>query len=194
MSDSWDDYAEEWDANSDAMSYSEKAYEALVREVSIQGLNIFDFGCGTGLLTEKMASSAKSIIALDVSTKMLDVLNSKKLPDVVSVSEPLTPQAIKENTAFSNKFDVIVASSVFSFLPEYVSTLKLLKSLLVSGGLILQWDWLSPDPDSDFGLTETKVKEALAEAGFNQISITTPFSLTSSKGTMPIVMAVAKNS
>lgn len=194
MSGSWDDYAEEWDTNSDAMSYSEKAYEALVHEVNIQGLNIFDFGCGTGLLTEKMASSAKSIIALDVSTKMLDVLNSKKLPNVVSLSESLTVQTIKENAVFSTKFDVIVASSVFSFLPEYVSTLKLLKSLLVPDGLLLQWDWLSLDLDSDFGLTETKVKESLGEAGFNQISITTPFSLTSSKGTMPVVMAVAKNS
>lgn len=194
MNDSWDDYAEEWDTNSNAMSYSEKAYEALVHEVNILGLNIFDFGCGTGLLTEKMASSAKSIIALDVSTKMIDVLNSKKLPNVVSVSEPVTLQTIKENVAFSNKFDVIVASSVFSFLLEYVSTLKLLKSLLVPGGLLLQWDWLSPDSDSDFGLTETKVNESLGEAGFNQISITNPFSLASSKGTMPVVMAVAKNS
>jgi hypothetical protein len=103
-------------------------------------------------------------------------------------------QTIKENAVFSTKFDVIIASSVFSFLPEYVSTLKLLKSLLVPDGLLLQWDWLSLDPDSDFGLTETKVKDSLGEAGFNQISITTPFSLTSSEGTLPVVMAVAKNS
>lgn len=194
MSDSWDDYAEEWDTNSDAMSYSEKVYEALLHEVNIKGLNIFDFGCGTCLLTEKMASSAESIIALDVSTKMLDVLNSKKLPNVVPVSEALTSQAIKENAVFSNRFDVIVASSVFSFLQEYVSTLKLLRSLLVPDGLLLHWDWLSPDLDSNFGLSEAKVKQSLCEAGFNQISITNPFSLTSSKGTMPVVMAVAKNS
>jgi predicted TPR repeat methyltransferase len=193
MSDSWDDYAEEWDTNSDAISYSENAYETLVLEVNIQGLNILDFGCGTGLLTEKMASSAKSIVALDLSAKMIDVLNSKNLPNVISISEPLTPQLIKANTAFINKFEVIVASSVFSFLPEYASTLKLLKSLLAPGGLLLQWDWLSLEPDSEFGLSEKNVRNSLREAGFDQISITKPFSLASSKGTMPVVMGVAKN-
>jgi len=193
MSDNWDDYAEEWDTNSDAIAYSEKAYETLVQEVNIQGLNILDFGCGTGLLTEKMASSAKSIVALDLSIKMIDVLNSKNLPNVISISERLTSQVIKENTAFNNKFDVIVASSVFSFLPDYVSTLKLLKSLLAPDGLLLQWDWLSPEADSDFGLSETNVKEAFVEAGFNQLSITNPFSLASSTGTMPVIMGVAKN-
>ncbi len=35
MSDSWDDYADEWDTNIDVISYSEKAYKSLVREVNI---------------------------------------------------------------------------------------------------------------------------------------------------------------
>lgn len=193
MSDSWDDYAEEWDTNSDAIAYSERVFESLLNEVDIEGLNIFDFGCGTGLLTERMSPLANRIVALDLSGKMIDVLESKNLPNVVSISEPLTSQVIGNNSAFIDKFNVIVASSVFSFLSEYVSTLKLLKSLLVPDGLLLQWDWLSPGEDSEFGLSETDVNESLTEAGFYQVSITNPFSLASSKGTMPVVMGVAKN-
>jgi len=192
MSDNWDDYAEEWDTDCDAKLYSEKAYETLEHEIDIQGLYIMDFGCGTGLLTEKMASSARSIVALDLSTKMIDVLNSKNLPNVITISGSLTSQVINENPAFINKFNVIVASSVFSFIPEYVTTLKLLKSLLSPNGLLLHWDWLSPKPDSKFGLSELNVKSSLKKAGFNQIT-TTPFSLTSSKGTMSVIMGVAKN-
>ena len=192
MSDNWDDYAEEWDTDCDAKLYSEKAYETLEHEIDIQGLYIMDFGCGTGLLTEKMASSARSIVALDLSTKMIDVLNSKNLPNVITISGSLTSQVINENPAFINKFNVIVASSVFSFIPEYVTTLKLLKSLLSPGGLLLHWDWLPPKPDSNFGLSELNVKSSLIKAGFNQIT-TTPFSLTSSKGTMSVIMGVAKN-
>ena len=193
MSDSWDDYADEWDTNSEAISYSEKAYESMLHEVNIEGLNIFDFGCGTGLLTERMSPLANSIVALDLSKKMINVLQSKNLPNVVSISEPLTSHIIKNDPAFIDKFNVIVASSVFSFLPEYVSTLKLLKSLLVPGGLLLHWDWLSPNPDSDFGLSNMNVYKSLEDAGFTQISVTTPFSLASSNGAMAVVMGVAIN-
>jgi len=126
MNDSWDDYALEWDSNDDAINYSEKAYKSLSQVVMIENKNILDFGCGTGLLTEKMASSAKTIVALDLSSKMISVLNSKNIRNVISISEPLTTELIKNSTAFENKLNIIVASSVCSFLPDYESTLKLL--------------------------------------------------------------------
>ena len=192
MSDSWDDYADEWDTNIDAIQYSEKAFDSLLSEVDIKGLNILDFGCGTGLLTERMSPLANRIVTLDASKKMIEVLQAKNLANVFAVSESLTSSLINNNSVFNDKFDVIVASSVFSFLPGYVPTLKLLKSLLVSDGLLLHWDWLSPEPGSDFGLSESSVKKSLEEAGFNEISISSPFSLTSSKGTMPVIMGVAK--
>ena len=78
MSDSWDDYAKEWDVNIDAISYSEKAHETLANEVNIEGKNILDFGCGTGLLTERMSPLASNIVAIDASSKMIAILQSKK--------------------------------------------------------------------------------------------------------------------
>lgn len=193
MSDSWDDYAEEWDVNSDAISYSEKAYETLIHEVNIAGKSILDFGCGTGLLTERMASTARKIVALDSSIKMVAVLNSKKLSNVITISEPLTPEVIKNNPALTNKFNIIVASSVFSFLPDYESTLSMLKSLLEENGMLIQWDWLSPDDNTKSGLSKARVDKAFKEAGFKQRSITQPFSLSNSQGAMPVLMGVAKN-
>ena len=193
MSDSWDDYAEEWDTNIDAISYSEKAYKSLLKEINIEGKAILDFGCGTGLLTERLSPLANSIVAIDTSPKMIKVLQSKKLPNVISLSEPLTSELIKNNPAFVNKFNIIVSSSVFSFLPNYESILKLLKSLLVADGLLIQWDWLSPDNNPEFGLSEITIKKSLNNTGFKQIVLTKPFSLTTEKGNMPVVMGVAKN-
>ena len=193
MSESWDDYAEEWDKNEDAISYSEKAFETLTNKISLEGLYILDFGCGTGLLTEKMSKLAKQIVALDTSYKMVSVLNDKRLSNVTAISEPMSIEIIKEKETLLSNFDLITASSVFGFLPQYESTLMLLKSLLVPGGLLVQWDWLSPTKDSEFGFSEKQVETAYKEAGFELISITEPFSLTSSKGTMAVIMAVAKN-
>jgi len=194
MSDNWDDYAKEWDTNSDAISYSKKAYESLIKETNIKGKRILDFGCGTGLLTEKLSPLAHHIVAIDTSSKMISALLSKKLPNVSALSKPLTSELIMNNSIFSNKFDVVVASSVFSFIPNYDSILKLLKSLLVSDGLLIQWDWLSPDSNPDFGLSETAIEQSLNKAGFTQVVLTKPFSLTTEKDNMQVVMCAAKNS
>jgi len=193
MSDSWDEYAEEWDGNEDAILYSKKAFKTLIDQVSLEGLNVLDFGCGTGLLTEQISPLVNKIVALDSSEKMVSILNSKNLPNVTTLSESLSEDAINKNTSLQNKFNLIVASSVLGFIPEYESTLILLKSLLVPNGILVQWDWLSPSKNSDFGLSEEKVETAYRETGFEVRSINKPFSLTSSKGTMTVLMAIAKN-
>jgi len=193
MSDSWDDYAKEWDTNIDAISYSEKAYDSLIKEINIEGKTVLDFGCGTGLLTERLSPFASSIVAIDTSEKMISVLQSKKLPNVTLLSEPLTSELVKNNSAFVNKFNIVVASSVFSFLPNYDLTLKRLRSLLAVDGILIQWDWLSPDSNPEFGLSKTTIEQSLYNAGFKQVTLTIPFSLATEKGKMAVVMGVAKN-
>jgi len=194
MSESWDDYAEEWNDNEDAILYSRKAFKTLVDQINLEGLNVLDFGCGTGLLTEQISPLANKILALDLSKKMVSILNNKNLHNVTTFSEPLSEDFINKNTSLQNKFNLIVASSVFGFIPEYESILILLKLLLAPDGILVQWDWLSPSKESDFGLSEKKVKSAYKETGFELISVNKPFSLTGSKGsTMTVLMAVAKN-
>lgn len=58
MSESWDDYADEWDDNGDDIRYSEEALRTLNGAYYPAGLDILDFGCGTGLLTEKLSPVA----------------------------------------------------------------------------------------------------------------------------------------
>lgn len=193
MSDSWDEYASDWDTNKDAIVYAENVFETLCYIVNCNGLNVLDFGCGTGLLTEKLSPIANQIVALDSSQKMIEVLNDKKLSNVSTVSAFLSEEFIDANHIFPDKFDLIVASSVCSFLPNYENTLILLKSLLTKNGTFVQWDWLAQEEGFGPGLTTDKVQIALNSAGFSTINITQPFSLETSKGFMTVLMASAKN-
>ena len=74
----WDDYAEDWDENPQTSLYASNAFQELQREVQLGDMRVLDFGCGTGLLTEKLSPQVKEIVALDGSSKMIQILNQKK--------------------------------------------------------------------------------------------------------------------
>ncbi|WP_029934704.1 class I SAM-dependent DNA methyltransferase [Thiomicrospira pelophila] len=189
MSKEWDEYAEGWDSNSDVISYSAKAFDSLSKVVDIKGLRVLDFGCGTGLLTERISPLAKEIVALDTSNKMISILNQKKLVNVVALTDELTESLVNEGDLFSNKFDVVVASSVCAFLPCFEDTLSLIKSILKPNGTFVQWDWLAEIDDGDFGLSKDRVIEAYNSAGLKLHFMDEPFTMND----MKVLMAVGKN-
>ena len=53
MDSEWDDYADDWDSDESATLYSNEAFKSLSNIVNVKGANLLDFGCGTGLLTDK---------------------------------------------------------------------------------------------------------------------------------------------
>lgn len=193
MSDSWDQYAAEWDSNADVILYSEKAFAALRGVVDLEGLVVLDFGCGTGLLTEKMARSAKRVVGLDSSGKMIAVLEGKRLSNVQAIATELSEETLDSTPHLDATFDLIVASSVCAFLPDYEGTLKLLKTLLKPGGILVQWDWLDSGDGSGFGFTEDAVEASMRHAGLEVMRIEESFALQSDADAMPVLMGVARN-
>jgi predicted TPR repeat methyltransferase len=193
MSESWDEYAEGWDSNADVVLYSGKAYDTLCKIINPEGLDILDFGCGTGILTEMLSPAANRILGLDSSEKMISILKSKNLNNVDTLAAELTEQTIKSNVSLHSKFDLIIASSVCAFLSNYEITLGLLRSLLKPNGVFVQWDWLKTDGDSNFGLTEDLIKSAFINVGLETLSISPAFSLESKEGSMQVIMGVARN-
>ncbi len=192
MSESWDQYAEGWDSNADAILFSENAYNSLCRISDLDGLAILDFGCGTGLLTERMASRAERVLALDSSAKMISVLRQKRLRNVETLVGELSENAIKTTSALQSKFDMIVASSVCAFIDDYEGTLRLVKNLLKPGGIFVQWDWFGDAASTNFGLTAEAVESAFVAAGLRVSSIDKPFSVNNKSMPMQVLMGVAE--
>lgn len=193
LTNEWDEYADNWDIDPSVEEYAKNAFKTLQAHLKINNLTVLDFGCGTGTLTQLMSPTVKSIVAIDPSPKMIKYLQQKALNNVTPIADYLSNELINNTPVLKEKFDLIVASSVCSFLPDYQATLNLLKSRLKKGGLFVQWDWLSSDESSDMGLSEQTVKQTLLAAGFVKTTITQPFSMLSSKGDMPVLMAVGGN-
>jgi len=192
LSSDWDEHAGDWDTNEDVVLYAEKAFQSLCRLVSLDGLRVMDLGCGTGLLTEKIASLAEMVVSLDTSPKMLSVLSDKGLPNVVVFEEELSRKLIADHTVLQSGFDLIVASSVCSFLPDFEGTLSLLKPLLVRRGLFVQWDWWTGSGESEHGFTKEQVEDVYRQVGLEPVSVAPSFSLQIAESEMSVLMGVAR--
>ena len=193
MSNEWDEYAKSWDVDPTVEVYAKNAFSNLLKLTNVEGLSVLDFGCGTGALTQLISPLANNIVAIDPSSEMIKHLNKKSLKNVSSISDYLSEDLVLNHPEFKHKFDLIVASSVCGFLPDYEATLKLLCTLLKSGGVFAQWDWLAENDNAGMGFTKQRVKEAFELVELNGVQITTPFTMESSKGSMPVLLAVGVN-
>jgi len=191
MSDSWDQYAEGWDNNEDVRVYADKGFAGLKTVVDPTGLRVLDFGCGTGLLAERLLPLAKELVALDSSAKMIEVLQAKQLDRLEALALELTEESIAAEPTLQQPFDLIVASSVCAFLPDYPATLALLKTLLAPNGIFVQWDWQASGGEGDFGLSSQQIEAAYQAVGLQTQSVGEAFVMASEQGEMQVLMGVA---
>lgn len=191
MANSWDDVAANWDAESATSEYADKAFESLQKVVDVEGLHILDFGCGTGLLSQRLSPAVKDIVALDSSEAMIEQLDKKELDNVEPVVDILTRGLVAMHPAFRGQFDLVVASSVCSFLPSYSDTADIIFSLLDEGSYFVHWDWLA-DKDEMGGMTIRHAQQVLTSVGFRDVVVTTPFDIDTPNGTQKVLMAVAQ--
>lgn len=192
MSESWDEYADGWESNAAVIAYADNAYRALQGTVNPDGCRVMDFGCGTGLLTERLSRRASDVVALDPARKMISMLDSKRLPNVATIASVLDQNLIERNALLAPKFDLIVASSALAFVPDYAETLTLLKQLLAEGGYLVQWDWLKAEGEPGVGFSEQEILSALTAAGFAECATSLPFSMQGDGSRMDVVMGVAR--
>lgn len=189
----WNEHAEYWDTFPEGKFYTDNTFRLLTDFIDLENLTILDFGSGTGLLTERMAKKAKQIVAIDTSKKMIEVLNNKNLNNVETILAELSQKTMDENPILQSKFDLVVASSVCAFLPNYEEVLTTIKSLLKPNGFFVQWDWIQTEKDPNFGFTEEILSKYYNSVGLKIVSISNPFHLEGKEEKMEVLMAIGQN-
>jgi len=188
----WDEFAPGWDSNDDVRTYAAMAFDSWDRKVGprireLSDCRVLDFGCGTGLLTERLAPICGQVLAVDTSARMLDVLRKKisdlSISNVTAMEVAVNATTIEENPDLAGKFDLIVASSVCSFLPDYETTLGNLVSILNPGGLFVQWDWLAD-------MSINRIRSAFDSAGLVDAGIEEAFAMETGDESMTVVMGI----
>jgi SAM-dependent methyltransferase len=96
-----------------------------------------DFGCGTGNLTEKIVHLNARVVAADVSSGMLKLIE-EKLPDAIQSGQLLT-HLLTGNFPLpfpDGHFGFVATYSVLHHIPDYLAAVRELARVVDKGGVL----------------------------------------------------------
>ncbi|MGP4038524.1 class I SAM-dependent methyltransferase [Gracilibacillus sp. D59] len=99
-----------------------------------KGDNILDLGAGTGYITIPAAKSVDGLVyALDIDTKMLDIVNTKAKEEGITNVKTLEA-SIDDIPLNDNAIDIVLASLVLHEVKDLSTSLKQIKQVLKPAG------------------------------------------------------------
>jgi ubiquinone/menaquinone biosynthesis C-methylase UbiE len=124
-----DKFASEVDSNAFNAAYERPATLSLLPPV--RGLRVLDAGCGPGSLSEWLVNQGASVVAVDVSPRML-AFARERLGDRV----PLHEADLAKPLGFlsDQTFELVTCSLALDYLEDWVPTLREFARVLVPGG------------------------------------------------------------
>ena len=97
---------------------------------------ILDFGCGTGLVCNEISGYVRSVQAIDISAKMIEICKSKasehNIMNIEFARTTLFDEKLKEGS-----FDAVIAFNIFHLLEEPQNYFQRINQILKPGGFIL---------------------------------------------------------
>jgi len=165
-----------WDSNQKHVESTQKAFEAILREVPAfaegrgKELDVLEIGCGTGLLSMLLAPHVRSLVGVDTSDGMIDAFNKKvaALPDPdnanlaavnVLVQEADDPHVQGAAAALATRrgesghdipyrFDLVVSHLTLHHIPSMPDLFAVLFQSLRSGGRLALTDYEDYGPEA----------------------------------------------
>ncbi|MBN2048899.1 MAG: class I SAM-dependent methyltransferase [Spirochaetales bacterium] len=133
----WNKLADRYDA-SVQKTYAD-AYRdtvSLTRRYLKKESRLLDYGCGTGIITNQIASDVQGITAIDISDQMIRNAAGKaeelKITNIDYLTAGLSDERIR-----SGSYDTITAFNVLYFVKDVKTLLRRFYDMLPDGGLFL---------------------------------------------------------
>lgn len=201
----FDQMAGEFDAERKRVDLAHDVGDAMIQALSLSPENrVMDYGAGTGLLTLKLQHCVKTIIAVDTSPKMLDILKEKSERARIGNIETLLWD-VETGEDLAGSFDVITGSMVLHHIHNTQNALNRFFQMLRPGGSIAMADLDKEDGDfhppevsvPHHGFDRNALRDDLRDAGFQNIRFSTPHIVRKPNATgfekeYPIFLAIAE--
>jgi len=192
-----------WGTPAGVLRAKRRAHLIIERAGMHSGMRVLEIGCGTGLFTEKFASTGAYIVAVDISDDLLELARQRNLPPTVKFVH-----SSFEGLSQEKPFDAVVGSSILHHL-DINNSLQSIYRLLQPGGVmcfaepnmanpqivvqknvpfIKKWLGDSPDETAFFRWT---LKKKMEKYNFEKI-IVEPFDWLHPATPEPLIIVVRK--
>lgn len=180
----FDDKAAEWDDNARRAALADAVARAIIAHMPVgKPQNALEFGCGTGLVTTRIAPRCRRLTAVDSSREMIRMLTEKIAAGNIVNIELLHLDLSRPETATElvGDFDFIFSSMTLHHIPDPESFLRKLISHMSPGGTLAIADldaedgYFHDEPSEQVhhGFKRTKLQATLESAGFTNIAFIT---------------------
>ena len=132
----WDKIANNYDQEEkkDELTY-ERIIEKIIKHFKISDV-VLDFGCGTGLISNRIAGNVKETHAIDTSSKMIEIAQ-KKADDLKIKNIYYIQSTIFDIRYKIGSFDAVLAFYILHLLDDADKVIQRINELLKPGGLII---------------------------------------------------------
>ena len=143
----------------------------------IEGKVIADIGAGTGYFAFRLMRKAEKVIAIDIDTNMINVINNFRQ----SLDDELQPKietrlALADDPKLSiEEVDIAIIINTIGYIDDRATYLRNLKSSLKDGGEVMIVDFKMkriPDdiaPSAEYRVNLLLLEELLEEIGYSDI-------------------------
>ena len=132
----WDKQAKKFDDIQTQLEAASQEIISRTKEYFNAADNALDFGCGTGIITLKLAGGIKHIHGLDFSAEMIsEALKKKNEANITNVS--FSQGTIFDDDLEKVPFDKIIAFSIIHLLEDSEKVIQRIHELLKPGGLFI---------------------------------------------------------
>jgi len=187
--------ASDYDKEVRRIKSSEAIANKIRKNIAIdKSMHLLDFGSGTGLLLEELASEVSKITAVDISPSMTKVLREKSIPCELDIKEiDLTKEPL------DIKVDGIISSMTMHHIKDIEAMFKKFYSMLKRGGFIAIADldkengtFHSVDTGvAHFGFDRDEFLEYAKGAGFKNCKIEDATTISKSYGDYGVFLLTA---
>lgn len=140
--------------------------------------NLLDYGSGTGLVGLELADYVKSLVLVDASEQMIEVIKNKASKKEITNTKVLLADFTEETPDI--KVDIAFMSLVLLHIPDTKKILKELFNILNEDGKLIIVDFDKNDqvnhPKIHNGFSHDVLENLLSEVGFKNTDIRTFYS------------------